>query len=85
MCGIMVQEVFTLVADFNRVMVYMFHEDQHGEVVASATSEGFDSFMGMHWPATDLPQVGMPQIANSISNQVKHANRMRKGASPVFI
>lgn len=37
-------------------MAYMFHEDEHGEVIAEATAEGVQSFLGLHFPATDIPQ-----------------------------
>lgn len=40
---------------FSRVMIYKFHEDLHGEVVAEAVKPGVDSFMGLHYPATDIP------------------------------
>ncbi|NMO16082.1 GAF domain-containing protein [Pyxidicoccus fallax] len=40
---------------FDRVMVYRFHADWHGEVVAESRAEGVDSFMGMHFPASDIP------------------------------
>ncbi|KAI3947454.1 hypothetical protein MKW98_011444 [Papaver atlanticum] len=33
-----------------------FHEDEHGEVVAESKSLGLDSYMGLHYPATDVPQ-----------------------------
>lgn len=42
---------------YERVMCYMFHEDQHGEVVAEATSQvDVRSYKGLHFPATDIPQ-----------------------------
>lgn len=40
---------------FNRVMVYKFHDDFHGEVVAEALLPGVESFMGLHYPASDIP------------------------------
>lgn len=44
-------------AGYERVMCYMFHEDQHGEVVAEATSmPDVRSYHGLHFPATDIPQ-----------------------------
>ncbi len=43
------------VSGFDRVMVYRFHEDWHGEVVAEAIAEGMGSFMGLHFPASDIP------------------------------
>jgi light-regulated signal transduction histidine kinase (bacteriophytochrome) len=41
-------------------MVYKFHEDQHGEVVAAKSKKGIPSYLGLNWPATDLPQVSPP-------------------------
>lgn len=41
---------------FDRVMVYKFHEDFHGEVVAEALKPGVDSFLGLHYPASDIPK-----------------------------
>ncbi|WP_341870675.1 ATP-binding protein [Corallococcus terminator] len=40
---------------YDRVMVYRFHADFHGEVVAESVREGIDRFMGLHFPATDIP------------------------------
>jgi light-regulated signal transduction histidine kinase (bacteriophytochrome) len=40
---------------FDRVMVYRFDADWHGEVVAESRAEGVDSFLGMHFPASDIP------------------------------
>lgn len=42
------------VTGFDRVMVYRFAEDQHGQVIAEATGRP-DSFFGMHYPASDIP------------------------------
>ncbi|KAI3880703.1 hypothetical protein MKX03_008114 [Papaver bracteatum] len=41
---------------YDRVMVVRFHEDEHGEVVAESKRPGLDSYMGLHYPATDVPQ-----------------------------
>ncbi|RYD83164.1 MAG: GAF domain-containing protein [Sphingobacteriales bacterium] len=41
---------------YDRVMIYRFAEDGHGEVVAEAVNEGFESFMGLHYPASDIPK-----------------------------
>jgi light-regulated signal transduction histidine kinase (bacteriophytochrome) len=40
---------------FDRVMVYRFDADWHGEVLAESRREGVDSFLGMHFPASDIP------------------------------
>lgn len=39
---------------FDRVMIYKFAEDKHGEVIAESTNRP-DSFLGMHYPASDIP------------------------------
>ncbi|MFP2909760.1 GAF domain-containing protein, partial [Pyxidicoccus sp. 3LFB2] len=40
---------------FDRVMVYRFHADWHGEVLAESRGADVDGFMGMHFPASDIP------------------------------
>lgn len=42
------------VTGFDRVMIYRFAEDQHGEVIAESTVRS-DSFLGLHYPASDIP------------------------------
>nr|AAO86643.1 PHYA2 photoreceptor [Stellaria longipes] len=51
----MVQEVFELTG-YDRVMAYKFHDDDHGEVVSEVTKPNLDSYLGLHYPATDIPQ-----------------------------
>lgn len=41
--------------DFDRVMYYKFDEDYHGQVVAEATVRNADSFLGLRFPASDIP------------------------------
>jgi light-regulated signal transduction histidine kinase (bacteriophytochrome) len=40
---------------FDRVMVYRFDADWNGEVVAESRREGVDGFLGLHFPASDIP------------------------------
>ena len=40
---------------FDRVMVYRFDEDLHGHVVAEAREPGMESFLDLHYPASDIP------------------------------
>ncbi|EKX43005.1 hypothetical protein GUITHDRAFT_61828, partial [Guillardia theta CCMP2712] len=38
--------------------IYKFHEDMHGEVVEECKKETVaDSLHGLHYPATDIPQI----------------------------
>lgn len=40
----------------DRVMVYKFHADGHGEVFAESRVDGLPSWMGLHYPAEDIPK-----------------------------
>jgi len=41
---------------FDRVMIYRFHPDDSGEVVAEHRLSDVDSFLGLRYPASDIPQ-----------------------------
>ncbi|MEP6781679.1 MAG: GAF domain-containing protein [Gemmatimonadaceae bacterium] len=41
---------------YDRVMVYQFDADGHGEVVAEAREQSLEPFLGQHYPASDIPQ-----------------------------
>ncbi len=43
------------ITGFDHVMVYHFHPDGHGEIVAEAVEEGMESYLGLHYPASDIP------------------------------
>nr|AHZ89697.1 phytochrome A [Dimocarpus longan] len=55
LCDTMVQEVFELTG-YDRVMTYKFHDDDHGEVISEITKPGLEPYLGLHYPATDIPQ-----------------------------
>ncbi|MCZ2857648.1 SpoIIE family protein phosphatase [Blastococcus sp. VKM Ac-2987] len=40
---------------FDRVMVYRYDADYNGEVVAEAKAADLNSFLGLHYPASDIP------------------------------
>lgn len=42
--------------NYDRIMVYKFLEDGHGEVVAEEKEETLESFFGLHYPASDIPK-----------------------------
>jgi len=43
------------VTGFGRVLVYQFDPDGHGHVMAEALAEGYHSYLGQHFPASDIP------------------------------
>ncbi|GAC1575157.1 MAG: hypothetical protein NVS3B5_05970 [Sphingomicrobium sp.] len=41
---------------FDRVMIYRFAPDGSGEVVAESSRSGIGSFLGLHYPSSDIPK-----------------------------
>ncbi|XXG61662.1 hypothetical protein AAC387_Pa05g0214 [Persea americana] len=55
LCDTVVQDVQELTG-YDRVMVYKFHEDEHGEVVSEIRRSDLEPYLGLHYPSTDIPQ-----------------------------
>ncbi|KAF3787387.1 Phytochrome type [Nymphaea thermarum] len=55
LCDTVVEEVHQLTG-YDRVMTYKFHEDDHGEVVSEIRKPDLEPYLGLHYPATDIPQ-----------------------------
>lgn len=45
-----------LFTGFDRVMVYRFADDASGHVIAEARREDLESYLGLHYPASDIPK-----------------------------
>lgn len=43
------------VIDYDRIMIYRFSEEGHGEIVAEAKNAELPSWLGLHYPASDIP------------------------------
>ena len=54
LCDVAARQLKTLLG-FDRVMVYRFHPDDTGEVFAEAREMRLESFLGLHYPASDVP------------------------------
>ncbi len=48
-------DIIRRVNGFDRVMIYRFAEDNHGEVIAESTDRE-DRYLGLHYPASDIPE-----------------------------
>ncbi len=44
------------ITEFDRVMIYQFDASGAGKVIAESTRSGVESFLGLHYPASDIPQ-----------------------------
>jgi light-regulated signal transduction histidine kinase (bacteriophytochrome) len=62
------------VTGFGRVMVYQFDRDGHGHVMAESLEEGYHSYMGQHFPASDIPAQARELYALSRIRLIQDAN-----------
>lgn len=44
------------IIQYDRVMIYKFHEDGHGEVISELKNDDLEPFYGLHYPASDIPK-----------------------------
>jgi chemotaxis family two-component system sensor kinase Cph1 len=66
-CQIIVKEV-RKVTGFDRVMLYKFDDDGHGSVVAEEKIDKLESYLGLHYPESDIPK---PARKLFISNSIR--------------
>jgi light-regulated signal transduction histidine kinase (bacteriophytochrome) len=59
---------------FDRVMVYRFDEGGSGEVVAEALRPGVDSFLGLNYPASDIPAQARALYLRSVFRIIADVN-----------
>jgi chemotaxis family two-component system sensor kinase Cph1 len=54
LANVVVQQIRE-VTGFERVLFYRFHEDMHGSVDAEAKEPTLEPYLGLHYPASDIP------------------------------
>jgi chemotaxis family two-component system sensor kinase Cph1 len=55
---------------FDRVMVYHFHPDGHGEIVAEEAADGMEPYLGLHYPASDIPTQARALYVTKLSRHI---------------
>jgi light-regulated signal transduction histidine kinase (bacteriophytochrome) len=55
LCRIAAEEIKAL-SGFDKVMIYQFDKDWNGEVIAEVMEPGMDAYMGLKFPASDIPK-----------------------------
>ena len=55
LCDVVVREI-KAITRFDRVMVYQLDKDGAGTVIAEAVEAKLEPFLGLHYPATDIPK-----------------------------
>lgn len=61
------------ITGFDRVMIYKFAEDKHGEVIAESTNRP-DSFLGLHYPASDIPDPARRHFTLNVMRSIPDIN-----------
>lgn len=65
-CQVIIQEI-RKITGFDRVMLYKFNDDGHGSVVAEEKLPGMESYLGLHYPESDIPKPARKLfVANSM-------------------
>jgi chemotaxis family two-component system sensor kinase Cph1 len=72
-CQIIVREV-RKVTGFDRVMLYKFDEDGHGEVVAEEKLQDMEPYLGLHYPESDIPQPARKMFLSNWIRVIPHAH-----------
>ena len=55
LCNTVVREI-KAITGFDRVMVYRFDPEGAGKVIAEAAEAELETYLGLHYPATDIPK-----------------------------
>ncbi|RUT09582.1 histidine kinase [Dulcicalothrix desertica PCC 7102] len=63
-CQIIVQEV-RKITGFDRVMLYKFDHDGHGSVIGEEKLSHLESYLGLHYPESDIPKPARKLFASN--------------------
>jgi two-component system, chemotaxis family, sensor kinase Cph1 len=81
LCDIIVNQVRQLTG-FDRVMVYRFDEEGAGQVIAEDRRDGLEPYLGLHYPASDIPKQARKLYALNWLRLVFDANYQPSGLIP---
>lgn len=71
------------ITGFDRVMIYRFGEDWHGEVIAEAREDNLEPFLGLHYPASDIPRQARDLYKINLVRGIIDVHQPRVGLYPV--
>jgi len=60
--------------EFDKVMLYRFHSDWHGEVVAETNTSKLPDYLGLHFPASDIPAPARQLFRTNWVRQISDVN-----------
>jgi chemotaxis family two-component system sensor kinase Cph1 len=62
------------IINYDRVMVYQFNEDGHGKIIAEAKEDSLDPFLGLHYPASDIPKQARELYKQNLTRIIADVN-----------
>ena len=75
---------------YDRVMIYRFGEDGHGEVVAEVKNDDLEPFLGLHYPASDIPKqarelykINLTRIIADVNSESSAIITHQSGGAPL--
>ncbi|MFU8947193.1 diguanylate cyclase domain-containing protein [Mycetocola zhadangensis] len=73
---------------FDRVMIYHFHPDGHGEIMADDHADGMEDYGGLHFPASDIPPQARDLYLTKLSRAIVNTSEapvdlLRDAGDPV--
>ena len=60
---------------FDRVMIYHFHPDGHGEIMADDHVDGMENYGGLHFPASDIPAQARALYLTKLSRAIVNTSQ----------
>ena len=72
--------VFKEIAGYDRVMIYRFDDEGHGEVFAETRKPELEAFLGNRYPASDIPQIARRLY---VRNRVRLLGDVNYDPSPI--
>jgi two-component system, chemotaxis family, sensor kinase Cph1 len=82
-CQRLADEVRTL-SGMDRVMIYKFHADHHGEVFAESRRSDLAPWLGLHYPAEDIPKPARDIFAKTWIRPVPDINGALAEMTPLL-
>ncbi|GAB3195773.1 light-regulated signal transduction histidine kinase (bacteriophytochrome) [Pontibacter aydingkolensis] len=70
--------------DYDRVMLYVFDQDWHGEVIAERVKPGVHSYLHHHFPATDIPAQARELLLKKCVRQIPDVHATAVDIVPYF-
>ncbi|GAB4375824.1 MAG: hypothetical protein Kow00121_22020 [Elainellaceae cyanobacterium] len=80
---VLAQEVKTIIG-FDRVMIYRFEADDHGVVIAEEKEAHLESYLGLHYPAIDIPAPARKLFLRNWVRQIPDINYTPAPLYPLY-